>query len=66
MKTNPRLQPPPTVIMNVVCQSLGSSFAPALPAKKGIMIRDRGIPIGKKSKNIRPTAIVLMAEFRAE
>ena len=45
---------------------MGSFFPPVLPAKKGIMMSESGIPIGKKSKNIRPKAIVLTAEFRAE
>ena len=66
MNTNPRLDPPPTVIMNVECQSLGSFLPPVLPAKKGIMISESGIPMGKKSRNTRPKAIVLTAEFRAE
>ena len=65
-KTNPRLHPPPTVITNVECQSLGNSFAPDLPAKKGMMIRESGMPIGKKSRKTNPKAIVLTAELRAE
>tara|TARA_Y100001970_G_scaffold275041_1_gene375760 strand:- start:1601 stop:1777 length:177 start_codon:yes stop_codon:yes gene_type:complete len=57
---------PPTVIMNVVCQSLVSSFPPVLPARNGIIISDIGIPIGRNNKKTRPEAIVLIAVFRAE
>ena len=34
--------------------------------KKGMMIRESGIPIGKKSRKTNPKAIVLTAELRAE
>ena len=66
MKTKPRLQMPPTVIINVECQSCVSSLPPALPARNGIIIREIGIPIGRNNKKTRPKAIVLMAVFRAE
>ena len=57
---------PPTVIIKVECQSFVSSFPPALPARKGTIISEIGIPIGRNNKKTRPKAIVLIAVLRAE